>query len=82
MWNRDGNYEKTAPININCAKLDNASPLDADCPSDGQTLARAPCGKFVKLFVHGTEVLSLIPHHFHHNVLKEFWPIYSLDLVF
>jgi len=40
------------------------------------------CGKFVKLFVHGTEVLSLIPHHFHHNVLKEFWPIYSLDLVF
>jgi hypothetical protein len=39
------------------------------------------CGKLVKLFAHGTKVLSLIPYRFHHNKLKEFWPIFQLDLV-
>jgi hypothetical protein len=37
--------------------------------------------KTVKLFLHGTKVLSLIPHDFHHNTLKDIWPILVLDLV-
>jgi hypothetical protein len=37
--------------------------------------------KFVKLFAFGTKVFSNIPHDFHHNTLKEFWPVYSLNLV-
>jgi len=37
--------------------------------------------KLVKLFVFGTKVLSLIPRLFHHNTLKEIWPVLVLDLV-
>jgi hypothetical protein len=42
----------------------------------------AKCGKFVKFFIHGTEVLCMIQHGFHHNTLKDIWPILVLGLVF
>ena len=37
---------------------------------------------FVKFFARGTKVLSLIPHHLHHNNPKQSWPSNSPDLVF
>ncbi len=51
-----------------------------------RSLIRRPktpkCGKLVKLFAYGTEVLSLIPHHFHLYNRKDIWPVYSLNLIF
>jgi hypothetical protein len=41
----------------------------------------AKCGKLVKLFTHGTKVLSHIPHHFHPYTLKDIWRVLVLDLV-
>ncbi len=46
------------------------------CQGTARNLVSDPkCGKPVKLFVYGTKVLFLIPQAFHHNNLKEFWPI-------
>jgi hypothetical protein len=40
------------------------------------------CGKLVKLFSHGTKVLSHISRHFHPYTLKGFWRFLVLDLVY
>ena len=63
-----------------------------DARSASSPLARLPilgtrpnhpnCGKLVKLFAYGTEVLSLITRHLHANPPKDIWRVYSLILVF
>ena len=40
------------------------------------------CGKTVKLFSHGTKVLSLIPKGFHLYTLEDIWRVYSLHVIF
>ena len=62
--------------------VETATIRPARHPKTAQSPRNPKCGKFVKLSVCGTEVLSLIPRYLQTNLPKDIWQVYPPELIF